>query len=89
MSVHLSMNQVAQTLHVTLGMLFVLIPVAMNWHDPRLIGTSVGLLFALIKEFWWDLKYEDEGTSGGLSGSRQDFIYYCTGILVANGLLLI
>lgn len=88
MSIDLSMDEVAQTLHVTLGMLFVLLPVAWGWHNAKIWGSFYALLYACIKEFWFDLHYEDEPTSGGWSGSFKDFAFYVVGIVAANILVL-
>jgi hypothetical protein len=88
MSIHLSMNQVAQTLHVFIGVVFVTLPVCWGWSHAQMIGSLVGVVYALLKEFIFDLEFEDEMTSGGFSGSCEDFAYYLVGIGIANLLLL-
>lgn len=85
----LSMDEVAQGLHVALGALFVTFPAAWGWPHYRLWGSGIGVVYGLIKEFWWDLHFEDEQTSGGHQGGLKDFTYYCIGIVAANLLLLL
>ncbi len=83
----LSFNFVSQTAHVLAGMLGVLGPIAI-WHISFIPGTVGVLSFAVVKEFWFDVHFEDAETSGGLGGDIQDFGFYLAGILAANILLL-
>jgi len=85
--IKLSENSIAQTAHFFIGTTLVLIPVAMKWPDPRLIGSLGSLVFAAIKEFYFDIKYEDPATCGGWEGSLEDFSWYCAGIIAVNLLL--
>ena len=81
------MDQVAQGLHIALGALFVLIPVAKHWtQSPPLWGSAAGLVFGAVKEGWYDVHFEDAATRG--SGWR-DFIHYVYGIALANLLLIL
>jgi len=41
------------------------------------------MLFALWKEFWFDLRYETPETSGGIKGGLIDFSGYVAGIGLA------
>jgi hypothetical protein len=43
---------------------------------PGVVAAIGMFLFAIIKEFWFDMKYEDEATRGS---SPRDFIFYCLG----------
>jgi hypothetical protein len=85
---HLTMNQVTQGLHIALGALFVFVPVAKGWHHPRLTGVVVGVLFALLKEFVYDLDFETHQTSGGWKGSFTDFAFYLVGMGISLLLLI-
>lgn len=87
--IDLTLDEVATGLHIALGALFVTFPVCWGVHHARLWGSGVCIVFAVIKEFWFDLKYEDIETSGGVSGGVLDFAGYCGGVLLANLLLLI
>lgn len=100
--IDLSLDELAQGLHVALGALFVTFPLAWVWTHPvltdrglwwsdhaQVLGSGVGVFFALVKEFWFDVHYEDPQTSGGYIGGLKDFVYYCVGIATANLLLLI
>ncbi len=87
--ISLSEDNVTQGLHAALGALFVMVPVAMAWHHPKAIGTGVGIIFAAIKEFWFDIHFETPETSGGWSGGVRDFSFYIIGIIAANAVLFI
>ena len=87
MSIDLSINEVAQGLHAALGALFITFPVAMGLAHAELWGAGVGVLYAAIKEFWFDLNFETLEASGGLPGSVEDFVFYLVGMLGAAGLL--
>ncbi len=86
--VDLSEDELAQGLHVALGAIFILLPVCWQWHMAQAKGTIIGLAYAFIKEFWWDLKYESLETSGGWEGSFRDFCFYVVGIVAANVLVI-
>lgn len=51
----------------------------------------VGVVAAAVKEFWYDLRYEtdDAAGSGGVTGSIEDFSFYCLGLLIAVILTLL
>ena len=89
--IDLSLQNVSDGLHVALGALFVLVPVAISLHHPfghpRVLGSVVGVLWATIKEFYIDPTYEDVATSGGPAGDVRDFLGYVLGIGV--GLLIL
>jgi hypothetical protein len=46
-------------------------------------GGAVAVAFVLVKEFWFDLKYEDAETSGGIDGGARDAAFYGVGIAAA------
>lgn len=89
--IDLSVQEVANLAHVCMGALFVLLPYVVAIHHPfthpRLIGSVVGVMFAAIKEGWYDRIYEDPQTNGGLKGGILDFCGYMAGILSANLIL--
>ena len=80
MKQHLSMNQVSQGLHVCLGVLFLALPAAWHWRHGKLIGLGIGILYAAIKEGWYDVYYEDTETRGS---GLVDFAFYCLGMGIA------
>jgi hypothetical protein len=74
-----SFDALAQSLHVTLGMLFVLIP-AYKWPmGGWAVGLGAGILWAAVKEGIWDNLIESPAVRG--SGWR-DFGFYMVGIVV-------
>lgn len=87
--IHLSMGKVANALHVALGALFVFIPVAKGWSNGIVWGNIACLVFAVIKEMWFDIHYEDEQTSGGYIGGLKDLCGYIIGLAIANLILII
>ena len=87
--IHLSFNAVAHTLHVTIGSLGVFFPVAMGWWHGQLFGSAAMILYAVLKEFIFDIHFEDPATSGGWWGSCKDFAGYLAGIWVANMILFL
>lgn len=87
--ISLSKDVLADGLHVALGALFVTFPVGWGIHHPQLWGSGMGIVFGIVKEFWFDLKYETPETSGGVSGGIMDFAGYVAGIVIANLMLLI
>ena len=44
---------------------------------------GVVALFAIWKEFWFDLRYETPETSGGIKGGIKDFSGYVAGVGLA------
>jgi hypothetical protein len=86
---NLNMNQVSQGLHDALGALFLLIPVAKGWHHPRVKGAEVGIAYAAIKEFIFDIKFETYETSGGWIGGLKDFSFYVVGLAAAWVVLIV
>lgn len=91
MSLHLSMNQVSQGLHFTLGALGVIFAAYLGLRfeclNAYLYGLIATLFIAAIKEIW-DVFYEDPLTSGGWKGSLQDWSFYCLGAVIALGLVV-
>lgn len=87
--ISLSSDVLANGLHVALGALFVTFPVCWGIHHPQLWGSGVGIMFGIVKEFWFDLKYEDPDTSGGIAGGFEDLAGYFIGIVLANFLILL
>ena len=86
--IDLSMDDVSQGLHVALGAIFVILPAAWGIQHAQIWGTGIGIVYAGIKEFIFDIHFEDEATSGGYLGGLLDFSFYLVGILAANLLLL-
>jgi hypothetical protein len=82
-------NFVCQMAHMLLGS-------TITFGLTLLIGPHV-LIYALpaftlytaFKEFWYDFKYEDLATSGGVAGSIEDFLFYQLGTYGALGALFL
>ena len=87
--IKLDLQEVSDGLHVALGAIFVLLPVCWEWHFAQAWGTGLGILFAIIKEMWFDIHYEDCETSGGYPGGFRDMAGYFVGILLANLLVIL
>ena len=77
----LSFNEVAQASHVAIAMAAVGIADG-RFHTvlAKLISSSVVVLFATAKEFWFDKNYEDPITRGS---DFQDWSYYVVGVAAA------
>jgi len=89
--ISLTYNDLANGLHVALGALFVVLPsywgLKYGWPHAQLWGSCGGFLYGIIKEFFFDLEFEDEATSGGLAGGMTDLLGYIIGIGAANLIL--
>lgn len=82
----LNFDEVSQASHVFLGALIVMACVAKGLYHPQLIGSLIAIVWAALKEFYFDHFYEDPVTRGS---DLEDFIYYCVGVLAANVFLWI
>jgi len=87
--IHLTMNTVANVLHVAIGVLFIAVPVAWGIHFAQAWGTGTCLVYAIIKEFLVDIYFEDEETSGGYIGGCKDFLGYLAGLLLGNLIVIL
>lgn len=82
-------QKLANGLHACLGALAILIP-AFFWGPVSLLPAALAInVFAGVKEFWYDLKYETPATSGGLVGGLEDFAGYELGAVIAAGLVFL
>ena len=77
----------ANVVHVCLGALAILITVLFGGQHAQWYAVAGVLVFAAVKEFWWDIHYETPVTSGGYKGGFTDFMGYVTGLAVALGLV--
>ena len=82
-------------LHVALGGLFVTIPAGIAllhphafWGHWRLFGNILGVTWGMVKEFWYDNRYESLSASGGWWGDLIDFGGYLIGMAIANIILI-
>jgi hypothetical protein len=73
-------NSVAQTGHTIAGALAVFAPLVLIGPMWRFVGAGVIVLWALVKEFWWDQHYETPEIRGS---SLEDFTFYCVGAGIA------
>ena len=85
--IDLTMDEVAIGLHISLGVNFVMIPVALAWDHGLFWGNVACLIYALFKEFLFDILFEAPETSGGWLGGVKDFAGYIAGACIANALL--
>lgn len=76
-------NSVCQIAHTLAGALIVVLA-AFLFHDP-LFGVIFAIVWAGLKEFWYDLAYEPLAISGGLAGSWEDFAFYLVGAGLGYG----
>ena len=81
--ISLTMNQVAQGLHVALGALGVALPGWLFGNRAAVIGGAAAILFAAVKEAWWDKKYETPETAGS---GWEDFAFWVLGVAIAGTL---
>jgi hypothetical protein len=88
-SIDLSLDEVADGLHLALGAIFVLVPASKGWHHGVFLGSILGIVYGVIKEFWFDLRYESLETSGGIRGGVIDLCGYIAGIALANLILVL
>jgi len=78
-------DELAQVAHASVTCNLVI--VAAHWGTkPMLAVAGAIIVFALWKEFWFDMHEERLDVSGGWNGGVQDFAFYALG--TALGLLL-
>lgn len=80
--IKLSLNVVAQALHVALGALAVALPGWLWGQAGADAGAFVALAFAAVKEAWFDPRYEDAATRGD---GLVDFLFWIVGVTAAWG----
>jgi hypothetical protein len=80
MKIQLTMNTVAQGLHVTLGALCVAFPGWLWGNRAAVVGAGSALVFAAIKEGWFDSTFEAPATAGN---GWEDFGFWALGIAAA------
>jgi hypothetical protein len=78
-SLTLTFNEVAQAAHFFIGAWAVATSQAI-WRGNAKFWASLGvLLFAAVKEFWYDHTYESPATRGS---DLEDFLFYVFGVAV-------
>ena len=77
-------DQLAQLLHVVVGILVVFVVVMMGGSLG--IGFVLAATAAAVKEFWWDEMYEPEIIRGN---SIEDFLMYVVGALVGAATIML
>ena len=79
----------AQASHLCGGALAVALPAAMlpGFVGAPFVGFGAILIFAAVKEFWWDLRHETPTESGGIGGGWEDFSHYCMGAVIALAMI--
>jgi hypothetical protein len=80
-------NLVAQIAHASaayaITITFYVFGISIFYPIPIVIA------FAAVKEFWWDIRYETEGESGGVVGGVEDFTFYVVGLAIAAAVVAI
>jgi hypothetical protein len=87
--IDLTPENLADGIHVSLGANFVLLPQALAVRDGAAIGALACVVLALVKEFWFDMRYETPETSGGVQGGVRDFVGYVAGVTLACVIIMI
>lgn len=77
-------QELANYAHAGAGASVVL--VAGHFGYPLLAAGMVAL-YGVVKEFWYDLKYERPEVSGGVRGGFTDIAGYLTGVILAIAVL--
>jgi ABC-type dipeptide/oligopeptide/nickel transport system permease component len=72
-------NMAAQIAHALAGYAAVLTLVLLGVPHAVVVACVIVTLYALVKEFWWDYKYEDAVTRGS---SLEDFVFYIVGLIL-------
>jgi len=78
-------NRVCQAGHFLAGLCAVFGPAAVLPYDWRFYGAGLMLVWALCKEFGYDMIWE---TKDGRGSSLEDFSFYMAGDLLALALVL-
>lgn len=73
-------NRVSQSAHLLAGALAVCATVAIFGASYKWYGAGGIIIFAAIKEFWYDYKYETPEIRGS---SSEDFAFYCIGVIIS------
>lgn len=79
---NLSLEEVSQFAHVGWGYLFVTFPFLIL-RVPLYITVPIVVAAAAAKEYADCHGLENEQTSGGTTGSWEDFIFWCLGVVIA------
>lgn len=70
----------AQKSHILSGALAVFAPLALSGEKAMWIGALVITIWALVKEFWYDERYESKEERGS---NFRDFFFYVSGAAIA------
>lgn len=76
---NVSFDEVSQFAHFFTSYAIVLTACLWGTRPGLIIGAGM-VLFAALKEFWFDAKYEDVETRGS---SPRDFAFYASGVALA------
>jgi len=76
-------NGLAQAAHAFAAYSIVLTAAYKFGYRVMIVIALLLVAFAIVKEFWFDLKYERPEVSGGWSGGVEDFSFYVIGVCVA------
>jgi hypothetical protein len=73
-------DNLAQAAHALAGYGIVL-TAARYGYIPLVVVSVLLIIYAAVKEFWFDLAYERPDVSGGLLGGWKDFSFYMVGLI--------
>ena len=81
-------NELAQMAHFFGAGFIILASGGFGQHLHWYLSAAL-VFYALLKEFWYDLRYERPEVSGGVKGGIVDLLFYVLGVLVANLILCV
>lgn len=79
-------DNLAQTAHALAGYAVVL-TASQFGTKPLIVVAGLFVVYAAVKEFWFDIHYEKPEVSGGWTGGVKDFAFYMVGLIA--GLIVI
>jgi hypothetical protein len=74
-------NELAQAAHALAGYGLILTAARIG-HVAIIVVCLLLVVYAAIKEFWFDMRYERPEVSGGFKGGVEDFSFYMIGMVV-------
>lgn len=62
----------------------VVLTAGMFGYRYKIVTSVLFVIYGIVKEFWFDPRYERPDVSGGYRGGVLDFAGYCAGVAFAN-----
>jgi hypothetical protein len=79
-------DNLAQAAHAFAGYAVVLTAARLG-RAPLIVVAPLFVVYAALKEFWFDIRYEKPEVSGGFPGGVRDFSFYMVGLVA--GLIVV